>query len=298
MFKRNKKISVLGVASDLGANMAGSRLGPQAIRIAGIHRKLKSLGYNTADLGDINASLREHGKDGSNNYLGEIEEITQLLKSKTLEAISKGFTPLTLGGDHSLSIGSVAASLQAFDNLGLIWIDTHADLNNPQSSLTKNIHGMPVSTLLGDGYEELLSAISHPLRPEKVVMIGLRDIDEQEKELLKKSRISYFSMRKVDELGIQGIMKTLRNDFFPNVSNLHISFDLDVMEPDVIPAVSTAVPGGFTLREAHLLLEMLYETNMICSADFVELNPMKDIEGKSSQITVELIGSLFGSRII
>ncbi len=298
MFTRDQKIAITGVASDLGANMAGTRLGPQAIRIAGLHRKLKGLGYATADLGDIDAPLREYGRDGSENYLQEIIRINESLKLKTLEAIDKGFIPLTLGGDHSLSIGSVAACKERFNKLGLIWIDTHADLNNPHTSRSKNIHGMPVSTLMGDGYEQLVDIAGSALLHEHIVMIGLRHVDELEKALLKNSGITYYSMRAIDEMGIQGIIGALTEEFFPRVSGLHVSFDLDVMDPTVIPGVSTAVHGGLTLREAHLLLELLHETGKIVSGDFVELNPMRDIEGKSARIAVDLIGSMFGSSII
>ena len=294
----NKSISVIGVASDLGANIAGSRLGPDAIRVAGLHRILQTLGYTTNDQGNLIAPLRLYGQDGSSNYLQEIAKLNKQLKEACTQAFTNGQCPLILGGDHSLAIGSIAATLNHYKDVGLIWVDTHADLNNPSSSETQNIHGMPVSTLLHNSFKELVQLVNVPLRPENVVMIGLRDIDQEEKEILTQSGIHYFTMRHVDELGIQGVFRAAQQLLIDKVSALHVSFDMDVMDPLQVPGVSTPVNGGLNIREAHLLLELLHESDKVVSCDFVELNPMHDVKGQSAQVALDLIGSLFGTSII
>ena len=298
MFTKEKKISIIGVPSDLGANTAGCRLGPDALRISGVHRMLHQLGYDTTDLGNIKVPERHYGQNGTSNYLNEITTINKALYTHCLNSLNKNELPLTLGGDHSLAIGSVAASAEKHPNLGLIWIDTHADLNTPSTSRTQNIHGMPVSTLLHDGFPELVYLVTSKISPKNIVMIGLRDIDKEEKLLLKQSEIKYYTMRDIDEMGIQGVFKQIQHLLIDKVDALHVSFDLDVMDPLTIPGVSTPVHGGLSLREAHLLLELLHETDKIKSADFVELNPMNDIKGSSAQHAISLIGSLFGSSII
>lgn len=293
-----KKISVLGVASDLGANVAGARLGADAMRIAGLHRVLRGLNYTTEDLGNLTVPLRLYGTDGATNYLKEITELNKSIYASCSNSFENDTIPLTLGGDHSISIGTVAAAAHHYENLGLIWIDTHADLNNPDSSPSKNIHGMPVSTLLHKGYPSLVEIVNQPLQPENIAIIGLRDIDKEERIILADSNIHYYTMRDIDEIGIQGVFKQVRNKLIDQVNHLHVSFDLDVMDPLQVPGVSTPIDGGLTAREAHLLLELLHETKKLVSCDFVELNPMHDLQGKSAKMAVNLIGSLFGSTII
>jgi arginase len=235
-------------------------MGPDAIRVAGLHRKLKQLGYQVRDKGNVCPSMREYGRDGASNYLAEIVALNEQVMKYVTEAFDEGATPLVLGGDHSLAIGSTAASAARYGNLGVVWIDTHADMNNPQSSVTKNIHGMPLSTLLHDGYQELIGLVQNKLDPKKIVLIGLRDLDKTERILLAKSGVNYFTMRDVDEIGIQGVLEILTTKIFKEVAHLHVSFDLDVMDPIYAPGVSTPINGGLNTREAHLLLEMLHET--------------------------------------
>ncbi len=298
MFTNQKKISVLGASSDLGANIAGTRLGPDAIRIAGLHRILKDLGYHTEDLGNLIVPLRSYGTDGADNYLSEITALNKAIFESCSQSLNKGNIALTLGGDHSIAIGTVAASANHYKNLGVVWIDTHADLNNPTSSMSQNIHGMPVSTLLHNGFPELVSIVTQRLEPENITLIGLRDIDKEERVILQKSGIHYYTMRDIDELGIQGVFKKVKENLLDKVDHIHVSFDLDVMDPLQVPGVSTPIDGGLTAREAHLLLELLFETQKTVACDFVELNPMNDIQGKSAKMAVNLIGSLFGTAII
>lgn len=298
MLNFSKEISILGASTDLGANQPGSRMGPDAIRIAGLHRKLKQLHYQVTDTGNLNVPLRNYGKDGAYNYLSEIVEISSKITEHCYQALVDDKIPLSLGGDHSIAIATVAASAKYYKNLGLVWVDTHADINNPRSSVSKNIHGMPLSTLLHDGFEELVELVTHKLDPQNIAVIGLRDIDKNEKDLLKNSNIHYYTMRNIDEIGIQGVFKELSNKMFNRLDHLHVSFDLDVMDPSHAPGVSTPVTGGLSTREAHLLLELLHETKKVKACDFVELNPMNDENGKSAKLMVELIASLFGSSII
>jgi len=298
MSTRKNIISILGAASDLGANRAGARIGPDAIRIAGLHKKLKQLDYQITDSGNTPVPLRNFGLEGTYNYLIEIADINNTIFEHCYQALQGKKIPLTLGGDHSIAMATVAASAKHFDNLGVIWIDTHADMNNPQSSPSKNIHGMPLSTLLHDGFNELVKRVPKKLEPQNVALIGLRDIDKKEKTLLSDSKMNYYTMRDIDELGIQGVFKALSNKMLNRLDHLHVSFDLDVMDPIHAPGVSTPVNGGLSTREAHLLLELLYETKKVKACDFVELNPMRDLKGKSAKLMVELITSLFGSTII
>ncbi len=299
-----KIIDIIGVPSDFGANLLGASMGPAALRIAGLHEKLQNIGRATMEKGDIQVPnrLTLSLEQMEHKYLSVIHTICAELKTKSLEAHATHHLPLVLGGDHSVSIGSLAAVCTQYSTqqIGLLWIDTHADMNTPKSSPTGNIHGMPVSVLLGQGYPELVALFQQQtsLKAENIVFIGLRDIDHEEKRILKESGVTYYTMRDIDEKGIVKIVKEVNKYAFKNVDGIHISFDLDVMNPPQLPGVSTPVQGGLTLREAHLLLEMMYETQCILSADFVELNPFKDVQGQSAMMATDLICSLFGKTII
>ena len=304
MKKSGKIIDIIGVPSDFGANVSGALMGPAALRIAGIHQKLHEINRETLDRGDVPVPDRYNiSKENSDkHYLPVIQAICGELKTVSLAAHHSGHLPLVLGGDHSIAIGSLAATCEYYKSksIGLIWIDTHADINTPESSPSGNIHGMPVSILLGKGFAELLQLFyrQKTILPENIVLLGLRDIDSAEKQILKKSGVTYYTMRDIDEKGIQKIVKEICKHNFKNIEGLHVSFDLDVMNPPQLPGVSTPVPGGLTVREAHLLLEMLCETQNIVAADFVELNPFKDVQGQSAIMATELICSLFGKTII
>lgn len=298
----NKKIShleIIGAPSDLGANMRGSLMGPAAIRTAGLIQNLTDSKINSSDAGDIPIPFRS--KDFKPNNVDDIAKTCYSLKHAFLRSYEESKTPLLIGGDHSLSIGSLAAFTSFYKNqkIGLIWIDTHADINTPKTSPTGNIHGMPISVLLGNGHTQLTALFENQsIDPENIVFVGLRDIDDHEKDFIRDSGVRYYTMRDIDEMGIQKVMFEIHNSVIKNIDGIHVSFDMDVMDPTQVPGVSTPVPGGLTIREAHLALEMLYESEKVLSADFVELNPFNDIKGVSSQMAVELISSLFGKRII
>lgn len=299
-----KIIDILGVPSDFGANVLGAMMGPDALRTAGLHEKLRSIGRHTLDKGNVQVPNRYGltSDQTEKKFLSVIRYVCQQLKTAALRSHTAEHLPLVLGGDHSIAMGSLAAACEAYPKrrLGLLWVDTHADINTPESSPTGNIHGMPVSVLLGHGYPELLELFPTPrcIQPDNIVFLGLRDIDAEEKGILKKSGVSYYTMRDVDEKGIVKIVKEINKNAFKDIDGLHISFDLDVMNPPQIPGVSTPVAGGLTLREAHLLLEMMYESQTLLSGDFVELNPFKDIQGQSAMMATDLICSLFGKTII
>lgn len=297
--KKTGQLDIIGAPSDLGANIRGSLMGPAAIRTAGLFDQLKSSKINATDLGDITVPIRNFSD--SEHFLDDIIKICGNLKHSFSRSYSNNNTPVLLGGDHSLSIGTLAAFTNSFQNknIGLIWIDTHADINTPNTTPSGNIHGMPISTLLGSGHSELVSLFDKCTIPaENIVLIGLRDIDEFEKDLIRDSGVRYYTMRDIDELGIQKVIIEVQNTLIKNVDGIHVSFDLDVMDPTQVPGVSTPVHGGLTLREAHLALEMLYESGKVVSADFVELNPFNDTRGISAYMAVDLICSLFGKRII
>lgn len=304
MKKSRKIIDIIGVPSDFGANVPGALMGPAALRTAGLHQQLQGIGRETLDKGDVLVPNRYNVplELCENHYLSVIRAICEELKTISLSAFNSHHIPLVLGGDHSIVMGSLAATCEHYKSkqIGLLWVDTHADINTPKSTHTGNIHGMPMSVVLGRGYPELLQLFHKQttIQPENIVLIGLRDIDPEEKSILKKSGVTYYTMRDIDEKGIQKIVKEICKHNFKHIDGLHVSFDLDVINPPQMPGVSTPVPGGLTLREAHLLLEMLHEMQHVVAADFVELNPFKDIQGQSATMAVDLICSLFGKTII
>ncbi len=302
-----RTIDVFGVPTDLGANMRGTNMGPAAVRIAGLKRKILDLDYTVVDQGDIKVPVREEisPDDTKQNYLETIRDVCRDLSDKVFESHQRGNLPLVLGGDHSLAIGSIAGSSryhQSNNNkLGVIWVDAHADLNNPISSPSGNIHGMPLAILLGDGDKrltEVATAGNKVLKPEQVTIIGLRNIDGKEKELLKNSGVNYYTMRSIDEKGMYTIMTEILSEMTKKMSAIHLSFDIDGIDPLFAPGVSTPVSGGISYREAHLALEMIADTKLLRSAEFVELNPIQDQAHKTAELTVELIQSALGKSIV
>lgn len=301
--KPSKKIDIIGVPTDFGANTRGTNMGPAALRIAGLKERLEFLNLSVTDLGDIQIPTRESlsAKEKTNQFLPVVTALCQQLKAKVSSSKLTQAIPLIIGGDHSLSIGSIAGVHATLQNqeLGVLWIDTHADFNTETSSPTKNIHGMPLSVVLGHGYPELTALMEqHFIKPENTVIIGLRSIDGKEKDLLKASGVSYFTMRDIDELGVSTVMQQAINILTKNTIGIHVSLDLDVIDPIYVPGVSTPVSGGLNLRETHLILELLAESQKIISMDVVELNPYTDQAAQSAAIAVDLIQSAFGKSIV
>ena len=303
---RNQKIGIVGVPSDLGANMRGSCMGPAAIRISGLKEKIEKLGYSCTDYGDVEVPIRDSLSVASakNRFLEPLTEISQQIQKKAYDLLHQNNLPIFIGGDHSLAIGSIAGVSQFFherqEDLGVIWIDAHADLNTPASSPSGNIHGMPLSLAIGEGHECLMAIGGHQVKvkPQNIALIGIRTIDGQEKERLRDSGIRYYTMRSLDERGMFPVMQEALSHVGRHTTHIHLSFDIDAIDPRYAPGVSTAVSGGLSLREAHLALEMLYESGKISSMDFAELNPYCDVGSKSADLTVDLIQSALGKSII
>jgi arginase len=302
----SKKVDIHGVPLDLGANIRGSNMGPSAIRIAGLHQAIQNLGFETREMGDLEVKHREQisEKDSEKKYLNVIAEACRDLAERTEKSIEDGALPISLGGDHAFAVGSISGVSSALKkenkSLGVIWIDAHADLNTPETSPSGNIHGMPLAALIGHGFEELTSIKYEgaKVKPENVALIGIRSIDDKEREMCRKSGIKYFSMREIDEKGMSKVMEEAIACATNGTEGIHVSFDLDGIEPLYAPGVSTPVTGGLSYREAHLALELIADSNKLLAMDLVELNPMTDVDHKTAQLSVELIQSALGKSII
>lgn len=306
MSDKKPTVAVIGVPSDLGANIRGANIGPSAIRIAGLNQKLFALGYDAHDCGDINIPVRESlpANVQQNKYLPAIEDLCVKVADSTYKALENGEFPLVIGGDHSIVIGSFSGVQKFYKKknktIGMIWVDAHADINTVESSPSGNIHGMPVAVLLGKGHQSLLKIGNKgpKIRPEHVAMLGIRNIDGAEKEELRKSGIRYFTMREIDERGMFAVMKEALAVAGDATDGIHLSFDIDAIDPLYAPGVSTPETGGLSFREAHLALEMLADTKKLVSADFVELNPSTDVGHTTADLTVGLILSALGKSIV
>ena len=306
MTRRFNTVRVIGVPSDLGANIRGANVGPSAVRIAGLHDKISVLGYKIEDAGDILVPIRETLPEGTakEKYLTTITDVCELLRMEVEMSLDRDLLPIVIGGDHSIAIGTISGTSTYYrkknQNIGLIWVDAHADMNTPASSPSGNIHGMPLSTILGKGIPQLvgIGGFSQKVRPENVALIGIRTLDHEEKKICRESGIRYFTMREIDERGMAAIMKDAVAVATKGTSGIHVSFDIDAIDPLYAPGVSTPVTGGLSYREAHLALEMIADTGMLTSMEFVELNPMRDVAHKTAELLVELVQSALGKSIV
>lgn len=298
---KEKTIRIIGVPIDLGADRRGVDMGPSAIRYAGLNARLKRLGWRVEDYGNLDVPVPETReiKDKKLKYLEEIVRINDQLHVVVAEAKKEGVIPLILGGDHSLGIGTLAGLSLSERPFGLIWFDTHGDYNTLDTTESGNIHGMPLAISNGLGAPELtnIGGVQKKLREENTVIIGAREMDPQEKELLRRSKITVFTMRDIDQLGMKEVVSQGINIASAGTDGIHISFDLDVIDPEEAPGVGTPVPGGITYREAHLAMELLADTGYISSMDVVEVNPILDNHNKTAKLAVGLICSAFGERI-
>ncbi|TDX50927.1 arginase [Orenia marismortui] len=296
------KVKVLGVPSDFGANRRGVDMGPSAIRYAGLIDKLKELKIKVEDISDINIPITRSdiSKCQKLKCLDEIVVSCEALSNTVSEVVSDGYFPIVLGGDHSIAIGSVAGVSRVKESIGLIWIDAHGDFNTQKTSNSGNIHGMPLSAIVGKGVDELVNCggFSPKVKEENTVLVGVRDLDEGEKRLLKESKLTIFTMDDIDRKGMYQIMKEAIRISSKDVEGVHLSFDIDVLDPLEAPGVGTPVKGGISYREAHLALEMLSENEILTSLDLVEVNPILDQYNKTAELAVELILSALGKRIL
>jgi arginase len=300
-------IAVLGAPIDMGASQRGTLMGPAAIRTAGLLTVLEGLGFAVTDYGDLSiagmADLTDPPPDKTNHYR-EIQRWTRALSRRGYELARSGAIPIFLGGDHSLSMGSVNAMSRHWREAGrelfVLWLDAHADYNTPATTLTANMHGMAASFLCGEaGLDHLLGEEPRAsIEATQLELFGTRSIDKLEHELLRERRVSIADMRQIDEFGVGILMRRVIERVRARDGLLHVSFDVDFLDPAVAPGVGTTVPGGATYREAHLVMEMLHDSRLVRSVDIVELNPFLDERGRTARTAVELIGSLFGQQII
>lgn len=301
-----KPVTILGIPLDLGAGHRGVDMATRSLRIAGLGDKLRTLGYEVQDAGDVAAPLPETlvGSDARLRYLSEVLGTCTVTAEMARSIMDDGQFPIFLGGDHSISMGSIAGVSSHIKangkRLGLIWFDAHGDFNTPDSSPTGNIHGMPLAVVQGHG-ERLLVEIggfSPKVKPEDIALIGIRDVDESEAKLLRESRMMIFTMRDIDELGIKEVVQRALERVTANTDALHVSFDIDFIDPQYAPGVGTPSPGGPTYREAHLAMELISDSGLLTSLDMVEVNPIFDQRNTTSLLAVELILSALGKRIL
>ena len=299
-------IHILGVPMDIGSGRRGVDMGPSAIRIAGLAERLTELGHKVVDEGDVGIRNMEALKVGDVHarYLAEIARASRLVCAKVERIVAKDHFPLVLGGDHSISVGTVSAIAGAASRegkkVGLLWVDAHGDINTPETSPSGNIHGMPVAALLGEGPDELISigGAVPKVDPRNVAMVAIRSLDEGEKLRLKRYGIEVHTMSEVDRIGIDEVMKMALARVGDGTDRVHVSFDLDAVDPTVAPGVGTPVKGGLDYREAHFLMEMLSASGVMTSLEVVEANPILDDRNASAAFAVELVQSAFGKRIL
>ncbi len=296
-------VTLIGVPLEEGAGRRGAAMGPTALRIAGIDTMLTDLGHTVVDSGDLHpapaADLPDHPKA---HHLKVVGAFTRALEARVHDVAASGGFPLILGGDHALSMGSVSGMARHAAAIGrplfVLWLDAHADFNSPETSPSGNIHGMPVAFFCGEAeFADILPANRPFVDPRKVYQVGIRSVDPHERDEIHEHGVNVFDMRSIDEQGVAAIISNILKTVGDANGLLHVSFDVDFLDPDVAPGVGTTVPGGATFREAHLVMEMLSDSGLVSSLDLVELNPFLDDRGKSARVLVELTASLFGRRI-
>ena len=284
---------------DLGQNRRGVDMGPSAIRYARLNGALEDLGYPVTDLGNIQTPIPETVEEHEDtDNLSAIRGVCEEVAGEAVHMVSDGIFPVFLGGDHSVSIGTVSGVTKAAGRTGLLWLDAHADFNTPETSPSGNVHGMPLATIIGRGYPDLVNLGGETaLRAEDVAIVGLRSVDREERELLFEAGVNVYTMKDVDAYGVASVVRGALKDL-SHLDRVHLSFDLDVLDPEVAPGVGTPVRGGLTYREAHLVMELINEAAVVTSLDVVEINPILDSRNGTAELAVELIESLMGRRII
>ena len=297
-----RTISIIGLPMDLGQTRRGVDMGPSAIRCAGVVERLEELQFDVNDLGDIIIGRPGNPNEPGSNLknLSLVAKGNEQLAARVDKIIEEDSFPLILGGDHSIAIGTLAGVAKHYDNLGVIWFDAHGDLNTEETSPSGNIHGMPLAVSLGLGHPDLVNLYGYEgkVKPENIVIIGARSLDEGEKELIRKMGIKVFTMHEIDRLGMTKVMEDTIAYLKEKTDGVHLSLDLDGVDPAEAPGVGTPVIGGISYRESHLAMEMLAESSIITSAEFVEVNPILDERNKTAVVAVALMGSLFGEKLL
>jgi arginase len=299
------RVDLIGVPLDLGAGRRGVDMGPSAIRLTGLSARIAALGHAVSDLGDVPVPIPETTPVGGTRkrYVDEIATVCSAVADLTAAAVGDGRTPVCIGGDHSLAAGSVAGVARALrrrgGEVGLVWVDAHGDMNTPETSPSGNVHGMPLAACLGHGPEELVAlGGGASVRPEHVALVGIRNLDERERNLVRRSGVRAYTMSDIDRRGMGTIMEEILGHLGARTGGVHLSLDLDGLDPEVAPGVGTPVRGGLSYREAHLLAEMVAESGRLVGIDMVELNPTLDVRNHSAEVAAELILSALGLRIL
>ncbi len=304
MSNQNKTVSLIGVPLEEGSGRGGCAMGPAALRIAGIAQALLDLGYKVEDRGDLRPEpARDLQPMERARKLDIVGAFTRAIEAETYIAASACAVPVLLGGDHSLAMGSVSGMARHAQEVGrplfVLWLDAHSDFNAPETSPSGNIHGMPVAFFCGKAeFAPILPASRPFVDPRHVYQVGIRSVDDEERKLITENAVNVFDMRAIDEDGMGSIIKRILSDVRAAGALLHVSLDVDFLDPDVAPGVGTTVPGGATFREAHLIMELLHDSGLVSSLDLVELNPFLDDRGRSARVMVDLAASLFGKRIL
>jgi len=298
------RISLIGAPTDVGAGSRGASMGPESLRVAGLKAALEAQGAEVLDRGDLPGPANPvRAAENGYRHLAEVRRWSQSAHDAVLAELKAARLPILLGGDHSLSIGSISAVARhcrdARQALRVLWLDAHADFNTSLLTPSGNIHGMPVACLCGYGPKELigLSGREPALEPEAIRQIGIRSVDRGEKRLVHEVGLEVFDMRYVDEVGMRRTLEAALEGMAPQ-THVHVSFDVDFLDPDIAPGVATTVPGGPSYREAQLCMEMIADTGAMGSLDIMELNPALDVRSRTAEIAVDLTASLFGKSTL
>ncbi len=309
MSVKKRRIRLVGVPLDLGAGRRGVDMGPSAMRKAGITSQLTTLGHEVTDSGNIEVDAPEvhRIRDEKLKYLPLIAAAMTTLCERVKKTLDDGEMPLVLGGDHSIAIGTVAGVAshhrEKDQKFGMIWFDAHGDANTPETTPSGNIHGMPQAVIFGRGAKDLVeiggfAAGECKLSPQNSCIIGARSIDEKEKEIIKDIGLTVFTMVQIDRRGIYDVTREAIEIASRGTSGIHVSFDVDSMDPFVAPGVGTPVRGGITYRETHTAMELIAETQRICSLEVAEVNPILDVRNSTAEVAIEVVGSALGKRIL
>lgn len=310
MKSKDQPVELIGVPLDHGAGQRGVAMGPTALRIAGLTQALEKLELNVVDGGDISVPIPEleDAGDPQARYLETISQSCNQLSDRVKGALDGGRLPLVLGGDHSVAVGTISGVAAHYHEqnpgtipkVGVLWLDAHADLNTPATSPTGNIHGMPLACLLGNGPRELTEVgyAGIKLEPHRIVQVGLRDLDPGERRNIRDNNIRAYTMEDVDRRGLPVVLEEAISHALADCDHLHVSFDIDVIDPRFAPGTGTALEGGFTYREAHLAMEMIAETGKVGSLELVEVNPVLDHGNKTAEVGVAILASALGEEIL
>lgn len=302
-----RSIHVIGVPLDLGGNRRGVDMGPSAFRIAGLGERIAGLGRTVVDKGDLPAPIPEtrEQRDEHQKYVHDIAKVCEKVYQTALMSLEEDAMPLVLGGDHSLAAGSVAAAAEWARKtkglpIGLVWVDAHGDMNTPATSLSGNVHGMPLAALLGPEPADLarIGGFAPKVLSAHTVLIGVRNLDERERVAVRDSRVHVFTMKDIDRQGIASVVEQAVNMAGNGTAGIHVSFDLDACDPTIAPGVGTPVKGGLNYREAHMAMEIVADSGLLTSLDMVEVNPTLDVRNTTAELGTELVLSALGMKIL